>query len=193
MARYVVGISGASGAILAKKAIECLITYGHEVELVITKSALRTIQEELGQDAKKFTASLPSQIHLHDIDDMASSIASGSFEVAGTLIIPCSMATIAALSVGLADNLLRRAADVALKERRPLVLVPREMPLHALHLENMAKLAHMGVTIAPPMPAWYMRPKALVEVEDFIVARVLSCLGVKVEYSGWTGPATELP
>jgi len=187
MGRYVVGMSGASGAILAQKAISRLVEAHHSVELVITKSAFRTIQEELHIDSKAFLASLPPQVHYHDIDDMAATIASGSFPVDGMLIIPCSMATCAAIALGLSDNLLRRAADVALKERRTLVLVPRESPLHAIHLENLAKLAHMGVVIAPPMPAWYMHPKTLAEVEDFIVARAVSSLGVRIEYVGWKG------
>jgi flavin prenyltransferase len=179
--RYVVGVSGASGVILARKGIDRLASLGHFVELVITKSAERTICEEL----KGFHESMPSLVRLHHIDDMASPIASGSFATDGMIIIPCSMATCTAVALGLSDNLLRRAADVALKERRPLVLVPRESPLHAIHLENMARLAHMGAVIAPPMPAWYMQPKTLDEVEDFIVVRALSALGVKIEYQGW--------
>jgi 4-hydroxy-3-polyprenylbenzoate decarboxylase len=105
-------------------------------------------------------------------------IASGTFPTLGMVVVPCSMATVAAIAHGLSDNLLRRAADVCLKERRPLVLVPRETPLNAIHLENMASLARLGVAILPPEPPFYLKPQTISDVVDFVVQRVLSALGV---------------
>ena len=114
----------------------------------------------------------------YSIGDMTAPIASGTFPVQGMAVVPCSMATVAAIAHGLADNLLRRAADVCLKERRRLVLVPRETPLNAIHLENMASLARLGATILPPQPAFYLRPKSIGDVVDFLVERTLLALGL---------------
>lgn len=185
MARIVVGISGASGSILAHRLIHALILLGHEVELVISRDASLTIHYEMGEafaSPQKFVKSYPEElqhlIRLHHITDFTAPIASGSYRFDACIVLPCSMATLAAISMGFADNLLRRAADVALKEKRRLVLVPREAPLSEIHLENMLKLAKMGVVIFPPMPAWYMRPQSLEETERFLVSRLLDQLGI---------------
>ncbi len=113
--------------------------------------------------------------------DFRAPIASGSTPTLGMAIVPCSMATVAAVAHGLSDNLIRRAADVCLKERRPLVIVPRETPLNAIHLENMASLARLGATILPPEPAFYLKPKTTQDTVDYIVQRVLAALGVLTE------------
>jgi 4-hydroxy-3-polyprenylbenzoate decarboxylase len=142
---------------------------------------------------ESFAPELQERITLHNNNDMASPIASGSVQTDGMLIIPCSMGTLAAISMGMADNLLRRAADVTLKEQRPLVIVPRETPLSPLHLENMLKLSRLGVAIVPPVPAWYHHPTSLREVEDTIVGRALDSLNIITEdlYQRWRSPKIE--
>lgn len=193
MSRYIVAVSGASGIILATRMISALTQKGHKVELVLTQSALYTAVIELGEKfrtSSKFLSQFPeevrSHIQLHSIQDVGCAIASGSFLTDGMIIIPCSMATVAAISIGLADNALRRAADVTLKEKRPLIIVPRETPLSTLHLENLLKLSRLGACIIPPIPAWYGRPQSLEDVENFIVGKVLDVLGISHDlYKRW--------
>lgn len=192
MARFVVGISGASGVRLAYLAIGELTKLGHDVELVLSRDAPLTILQEMGESyasphkfVENFSPECQTHIRLHQIHDFNSPIASGSFQHDGCLIIPCSMATLSAVATGLSDNLLRRACDVTLKERRKLVIVPREAPLHEIHLENMLKLARMGVCIFPPQPAWYMNPKSVEEMEHFLVSRILDQLGVNIGAARW--------
>ena len=127
--------------------------------------------------------------------ELTAPIASGTFSTRGMAVVPCSMATVAAVAHGMSDNLVRRAADVCLKERRPLVLVPRETPLNAIHLENMASLARLGVTILPPEPPFYLRPKTIEDVADFVAQRVIHALGLSdalpdhMRYEGPSGRA----
>lgn len=193
LGRYVVGVSGATGVILAVKTLEALAERGHEIELVLTPNALYTATFELGKDyatTKKFLGHLSKKtqesIQLHAIQDVGCAIASGSYPVDAMVIIPCSLATVAAISVGLGDNVLRRAADVTLKEDRPLIIVPREAPLSELHLENLLKLKRLGATILPPTPAWYTQPKTLEDVENFIVGKVLDALKIEHQlYKRW--------
>ncbi len=192
MAHVVVGVSGASGAPLAHKAIALITSLGYTVDLVMTKHAFLTAIEEMGKEfgtPEKYIQSFPEQVRLalkvHALHDFTASIASGTYPTLGMLIIPCSMASLAAIACGLSDNLLRRAADVTLKERRRLVIVPREAPLSEIHLENMLKLSRMGVVFVPPMPAWYMRPQTVSDIEDFIVARSVEALGIQVDYPRW--------
>ncbi len=181
MGRLVVGVSGASGIVLAHRLIsvvEC------EVDLVMTPSALYTASLEMGREyatAKRFVDSLSKKVKLHAINDLGAGIASGSYPTVGMVIIPCSMTTVAAIAMGLGDNCLRRAADVTLKERRPLIIVPRESPLAEIHLENLLKLTKRGATIVPPMPAWYTNPQTIEDVENFIVGKVLDAL--KMDHS----------
>lgn len=179
MARIIVGVSGASGVILAHKTIKTLLKFNHTVELVMTSTALTTAHEELGKEygsPKKFIEGLKGSITLHGLYDFMAPIASGSYPVDAMVIIPCSMSTLAGVALGLSDNLLRRAADVCLKEKRPLILVPRETPLSAIHLKHMLTLTEMGAFIIPPVPAWYQHPKSLDDVENFIVGKVLDAL-----------------
>lgn len=181
MGRLIVGISGASGIVLAHRLISAV---PHEIDLVMTPSALYTAGLEMGREyatVKRFVQSLGRDVKVHGVNDLGSGIASGSYQVDAMVIIPCSMTTIAAMAVGLGDNCLRRAADVTLKERRPLVIVPREAPLSEIHLENLLKLSKRGATIVPPVPAWYTKPQSMEDVENFIVGKVLDVL--KIEHS----------
>ena len=176
MAEIVVGISGASGIVLGHRTIQVLTALGHRVHLILSRAALFTAQEEMGSDfatPERFvSALLPEQRDRLTLHGMA--------------IIPCSMGTLAAVAMGLSDNLLRRAADVTLKERRRLVIVPRETPLSEIHLDNMLRLTRMGGIIVPPMPAWYTKPRSLRDVEDFVVGRVLDLLGIDAKlYPRW--------
>lgn len=186
MAVIVVGISGASGVVLGFRLAKWLAGNGHTVELVISRDAPLTAVEEMGKafsSAKRmyeqFSREEQSHIRLHSYQDFGAPIASGSFPVDACVIIPCSMATLSAIASGLSDNLLRRAADVALKEGRKLVLVPREMPFSAIHLENMLKLARLGVSLIVPQPSWYAHPKSIEDVEDGILSKVLDVLGIE--------------
>lgn len=178
MRRYVVGISGASGVILAVTLVTELAKLGHHVDVIISPSAKKTLYYEL--DTKSFLATIPQHLHknilLHHITSIESSLSSGSSSVDATIIVPCSVATIAAISCGLADNLLRRVADVALKEKRPLILVPRESPLSTIHLENLLKLAQNGAIILPPMPIWYFKPQTADDIANDIVGKILATL-----------------
>lgn len=188
MKKMIVGISGASGIVLALKTLQGLITAGYHIDLVITGAALATAKQELGLSTpKKLLGSFPDEsVTLHSLYDFAAAIASGSYKAEGMIIVPCSMSTLAAVALGLSDNLLRRAADVCLKERRPLVLVPRETPLSAIHLRHMLSLTEMGAHIVPPMPAWYNLPQSLNDVEDFIVGKVLDTLKIPHSlYPSW--------
>ena len=180
MRRYVVGISGASGVILAVTLVTELAKLGHHVDVIISPSAKKTLYYEL--DTKSFLATIPQHLHknilLHHITSIESSLSSGSSSVDATIIVPCSVATVAAISCGLADNLLRRVADVALKEKRPLILVPRESPLSTIHLENLLKLAQNGAIILPPMPIWYFKPQTADDIANDIVGKILATLRI---------------
>lgn len=186
MGRFVVGVSGASGMILALRLIDALTKGGHFVELTLSKAALYTVSLELGKEfatPEKFFAKIENKelVTTHASQDTGCAIASGSFLTDGMIIIPCSMTTLAAVAIGLGDNVLRRAADVTLKERRQLIIVPRESPFSEIHLENMLKLCRRGATVLPPIPAWYTEPKTLEDVENFIVGKVLDVL--KIEHT----------
>jgi 4-hydroxy-3-polyprenylbenzoate decarboxylase len=193
MSRFVVGITGASGVALAYKLVIALAAAGHEIELLISKHGLYTATLEMGKQfnsAPKFVGQLPAEVQektrLHGIHDVGCAVASGSYPVDGMIVIPCSMATVAAIAIGLGDNALRRAADVTLKEKRPLILVPRESPFSAIHLENLLKLSQIGATILPPVPAWYTQPKTIEDVENFIVGKVLDLLRIEHKlYQRW--------
>lgn len=193
MDRIIVGISGSSGIVLGLKAIRSLIEKGFMVELIVSQPAFVVATQEMGRDyttlekfLNHFTDKEREQIRAHSFQNFCAGIASGSFITRGMIIIPSSMTTLAAIACGLGDNLLRRAADVCLKEGRPLVIVPRETPFSQIHLENMLKLSKMGVSIVPPIPAWYNGSKTLEDVEDFIVGRALDQLGINLDnYARW--------
>ena len=195
MAKIIVCISGASGIILGYKTVSYLTQYGHFVELVMTKDAVCTAQEELGSKLstpQKMIKSLSLQqqecIHLYQNNDFFAPISSGSYHVDGMVIVPCSMTTLAACAVGLSDTLIRRAADVTLKERRRLVIVPRETPLHQIHLQNMLQLSTCGAIIIPPVPSWYLHPKSVNDIELSIVGKIFDVLGLSADFAPrWQG------
>lgn len=169
--RLIVGMSGATGAPLTVRLLERLRAIGGvETHLVMSKWARTTLALETDTSVKELAA-LADQVHAPG--DQAATLSSGSFHTDGMVIIPCSMKTLAGIRMGYADGLLGRAADVVLKERRTLVLVPRETPLSDIHLDNMLALSRMGVRIVPPMPAFYNHPETIDDVVDHVVTRVL--------------------
>ncbi len=183
-ARIIVGITGASGVVFAGRLIRTLAESAEaEVHLVVSKHGRLTMVEEMGIEGagEKMVRELvgeaaAARVRLHPIDDVAAPIASGSFQTAGMVILPCSANTLGCLASGVTSNLIHRAADVTLKERRTLLLGFRETPLHAVHLENMLRLSRAGATIFPIAPAFYHRPKTLDDIVDQYVARLLDHL-----------------
>lgn len=190
---WIVGITGASGAVYGVRLCETLLCSGRDVHLVVTEAGWRVLKDELGWNVsdrsvllETHLGGLGGQLRYHPVKDIGASIASGSFLTAGMVIVPCSMGTLSAIARGASDNLLERAADVILKEGRPLLLVPRETPLHAVHLENMLILARMGVKIVPAMPGFYHLPATLQEAVDFMVGKVLDLMDIEHElYRRW--------
>lgn len=174
--RIIVGVTGASGSVLALETIRQLVRAGAETHLVVSKSARMTIAYELGADGLAQLASLAN--HTHNHQDLAAPIASGSFRTDGMIVVPCSMRTLAAMAHGLGDNLLTRAADVVLKERRRLVVVPREAPLHEGHLDAMLRLTRIGAIIAPPVPPFYVKPASIEAMIVEMAARLIGWVGV---------------
>ncbi len=174
--RVVVGITGASGAIYGITVLKLLNSCEVETHLVISRWARRTIELETNYTPDE----VASMAHrFYRADDLGAAVSSGSFTHDGMVIAPCSMKTLAAIACGFSDNLISRAADVTIKERRKLVLLPRETPLSPVHLENMLKLAGAGVVIMPPVPAFYHRPETVAEVVNQSAGRTLDLLGIK--------------
>jgi polyprenyl P-hydroxybenzoate/phenylacrylic acid decarboxylase-like protein len=181
----VVGISGASGAIYGIRALQVLRRLGVETHLVITKAAVETIRLETGYEVKE-VRQLATETH--DINDLTSKISGGSYRTDGMVVIPCSMKTASGIATGYSDNLLLRAADVTLKERRPLVLVVRETPLSLIHLENMVALTKAGAIVLPAMPAFYNKPRTVSALVDQVVGKTLDVLGVDHQlFERWDG------
>jgi len=197
MKRYIVAITGASGAVLGLRVLETIASQ-HEVHLVMSPEAMGIMHEEAGVDWRAATpGGVLERIRLSlkgpslsywDNGDLAAPVSSGSFRTDGMIVVPCSMKTLAGIASGYAENLVQRAADVTIKEGRTLVLAPREMPLSSIHLENMLKLSRMGVRIAPPVPAFYQGPENLDEMVDFLAGKLLDSLGVGHSlYKRWEG------
>ena len=184
--RIVIGISGASGAVYGLRLLERLASKERiETHLVVTRPGEKTLHQETGRNISDLR---PLVHELHSVQQIGATIASGSFLFDAMAIVPCSVNTMSAIASGLASNLLTRAADVALKEKRRLVLVVRETPLHLGHLRTMATLAEMGAVIAPPMPAFYTLPKSLDDIVDQQVGRLLDLLGVEDDVAQrWSG------
>ena len=181
MKPVVVGISGASGSVLAKATVDELVNRQVPTILVCSNDARLVWQEEMDRPFADVLAEWkesPSFSH-YGIGDMRAPIASGTYATAGMVVVPCSMNSLAAMAHGLASNLLLRAADVCLKEKRRLVVVPRETPLHAVHLENMLTLARMGVMVLPPDPAFYLKPSGIDDVVRFVVGRIMVALEIQ--------------
>ena len=175
--RVVVSVTGASGAAIALRIIERLAAMKCvEIHLVLSPSARRTVLHEEGAEGMGRMLSLASVNHA--VDDIGAAIASGSFPTAGMIVAPCSMRTLAAIATGLSDNLITRAADVHLKERRKLVLMTRETPLHLIHLRNMCAVTEAGAIIMPPVPAFYNRPQSVFDIVDQLAARAIDQLGI---------------
>jgi 4-hydroxy-3-polyprenylbenzoate decarboxylase len=183
--RIIVGITGSSGAIYALSLLKVLGDLGVERHVVASDMGLKVLQHECGVSL----AELKSYSDVfHDNRNLASSISSGSFETHAMAVVPCSMKTLAAVSCGYTESLLVRAADVCIKEKRPLILLPREMPYSALHLENMLKLAKLNVTILPPCPAFYHHPQTLTDLVKFVVGKIIDQLGLTHNlYQRWEG------
>ncbi|MFD1989776.1 UbiX family flavin prenyltransferase [Paenibacillus nicotianae] len=184
--RYIVGITGASGSVYGIRLTEVLLSLGYTVHLVISNAGWRVLKEEMDWEAsgreemlEQYFSEWSERLVYHSFSDIGATIASGSFRVKAMIIVPCSMGTLANIAGGMSANLMTRAADVVLKEERKLVIVPRETPLQAIHLENMLKLARMGVSIVPAMPAFYYRPKTLDDTVDFMVGKVLDILDIE--------------
>jgi 4-hydroxy-3-polyprenylbenzoate decarboxylase len=183
--RIFVGMTGASGAIYGVKLIQALKSLGHEVHLVISKWGAETLTYETGLDVKALTAKVDK---VYEEDDQAAGPASGSFHLDAVVIIPCSMKTLAGIAHGYADNLISRAADCALKERRKLVLVPRETPLNLIHIRNMETVTLAGAIVIPASPAFWHKPKTIDDLVDSIVDRVLSHISsARDSAATWTG------
>jgi 4-hydroxy-3-polyprenylbenzoate decarboxylase len=174
--RVAVGISGASGAVLGLRLLEVLKEMRVETHAVMTKAAERILRDEHGA-SREDVAKLAHR--LYDVDDFTAPIASGSFKVDGMVVAPCSMKTLAGIVCGYSDNLLLRAADVTLKEGRPLVLVVREAPLSVVHLRNMLAAAEMGAVVLPPVLTFYIKPRSVEDLVDYVVGRALDALGLK--------------
>jgi 4-hydroxy-3-polyprenylbenzoate decarboxylase len=174
--RLVVGISGASGAIYGIRTLQALKTSGVETHLIVSDGARKTIALETD-----FSVSRVSRIatKTYEVDDLAASLASGSFLTDGMVIAPCSMKTLGGIATGFSDNLLLRAADVTLKENRPLVLMIRETPLSLIHLQNMVRVASAGATVLPAMPSFYSRPTSVDALVDQMVGKVMDVLGIE--------------
>lgn len=186
MPTFVVGITGASGSILGVRALEALRSLRDTtVHLVMTGEAKRTLVLETDYQP----ADVEKLAHVvHDVTNLAAAISSGSFRTDGMLVIPCSMRSAAAIAYSLNDNLLVRAADVCLKERRRLVLSVRETPLHLGHLRTMTRLAEMGAILVPPIPGFYTKPKSVDDIVNHAVGKALDALGVAHElFPRWTG------
>ncbi len=197
--RFIVGITGASGALYAARTVAALLERGCHVEVVISDFGRRLLRDELGDEAtaERFLPFLTGKygeavgrgsLAVHGNRDLGATIASGSHATDGMAIVPCSMKTLAGVAHGLSRNLVERAADVVLKERRRLVLVPRETPMSLPQLRNMVLCAEAGAMVLPAMPAFYQMPRTLDDLADFMAGKILAGLGVGHDlYPEWTG------
>lgn len=191
MKKIVVGITGASGSIYAKRLVEVLAKLDVQVQIVATENGKKVFEFELGVSFESWFSGLAlehKRIKLEDNANLFSGIASGSNRYDAVIILPCSMGTLAEISHGIAKNLLCRAADVAIKEGRTLVIVPRETPLSTIHLENMLRLSKLGVAIIPAMPGFYYHPQTIEQIVDFQVGKILDYLHIDNElFLKWKG------
>jgi 4-hydroxy-3-polyprenylbenzoate decarboxylase len=185
----ILAMTGASGAPYGLRLLECLLEAGHRVDLLISKAALMVFALETDLDVpsrpaeqanyftQRYSAS-PDQLRVYGRQDWTAPAASGGHSAQTMVVCPCSVGTLAAIAHGMSDNLIERAADVMIKERRELILVPRETPFSAIHLENMLKLSRLGVTILPPNPGFYHKPKRIDDLVDFVVAKILDQMSI---------------
>lgn len=198
---YIVGISGGSGAPYALRLIDLLLTAGHPVKAIISPAGEKVLELECGikfagtllDKSEQLRAALKIDqpevpLELFDHKNVAAPISSGSFPADGMVVVPCSMGTIGRIANGISNDLISRAADVFLKERRKLIVVPRETPLSEIHLRNMLTLTQAGATVMPAMPAFYHKPKSIDDMVDMIVSRILDHLGVDNSiFKRWQG------
>ena len=183
--RIIVAMTGATGTIYGIRLLEMLKDSDIETHLVLSRWASRTLVDETSYAVEEVQA-LATRVY--PLTDQGAAISSGSFITDGMIVVPCSMRTLAAIAHGLGDNLIHRAADVTLKERRRLVLAVREAPLSEIHLENMLKLSRMGVVIVPPVPAFYSKPQTIDDIVNYTVARLLDQLDIHLDVRNrWTG------
>ena len=182
--RLIIAITGASGVVYGKRLLEVLQNKKIETHLIMSKAAETIIKHEL-ETTKKDIEKLASFVY--SVNDLTAPIASGSFKTDAMVIVPCSMKTLAGIAHGYAENLILRGADVMLKEKRKLILVPRETPLNIIHLQNMLVLAKQGVMIVPAMPAYYHKPKNIRDVVNYVVGKILDCLEIEhTIFKRWT-------
>lgn len=184
--RLVIGVTGATGSLYAVRMMQTLRERATDVEthLIVSAAGVLNIKHELDLDRHDVYKMAD---HVHSIRDVGATLASGAFSTAGMVIVPCSMRTSAAVAMGLSDNLITRAADVTLKERRRLVMVVRETPFNLAHLRNMTSVTEMGGIVFPPLPAFYHRPKSIDEMVDHTVSRILEMVGIDVQGQRWEG------
>lgn len=185
MKRFVLAITGSSAPILGVRLAAELVKH-HELHLVISKGAIGILRHESHMDwedtaraAREHLGASDSTLKIWDEHDLAAPISSGSFKTDGMFVVPCSMKSLAGIASGYAENLIQRAADVTIKEGRRLVISPREMPLSPIHIENMLKLSRIGVTIAPPIPAFYHEPISLDDMLDFFTGKLMDAMGLE--------------
>jgi 4-hydroxy-3-polyprenylbenzoate decarboxylase len=182
LSKYIVGITGASGSIYGIRLIEELLKCGNEVHIIITDSGTKVMKFEAEYTIEQLIKHLEefsTNIKIHCIDNLFAATASGSFKTDGMIIMPCSMATLGEIANGMSKNLLGRSADVCLKERRKLIVVPRETPFNTIHLKNMLSLSEAGAIILPAMPGFYHKPETIEDVIDFVVGKVMDNLGIE--------------
>ncbi|MCW4035469.1 MAG: UbiX family flavin prenyltransferase [Candidatus Bathyarchaeota archaeon] len=181
--KLVIAITGASGVVYGKRLLEILHDKNIETHLVLSQAAEKIIKHELGTNKKTFEQLAD---HVYAIDDWSCPIVSGSFKTDAMIIVPCSMKTLSGIANGFAENVILRTADVMLKEKRKLILVPRETPLNTIHLKNMYELSKLGVIIAPAMPAFYHKPETVDDLTDFVVGKILDILDIENKlYKRW--------
>lgn len=182
--RILVCLTGASGAIYGVRLLRALKENGHEVHLIVSKWGEETLKYETGLTGKELRKEAD---FIYNETDLAAGPASGSFPIDAMVVVPCTMKTLAGIAHGYADNLIARAADCSLKERRKLIIVPRESPLNLIHIRNMATVTEAGAIVIPASPAFWAKPKTIEELVDSVVERILSHIGVDQDSAVWTG------
>lgn len=185
----VVGVTGASGAVYARRLIDFLLASEREVALIVSAAGRLVVKKELrARDGDPWGSTNRHLLRIYPEKDYNAPFCSGSFRFRGMVVIPASMGTVGSMAAGISANVIHRAADVTLKEKRPLVVVPRESPLSVIHLENLLALARAGATILPPAPAFYQDPESVDDLVDFVVSRVLDALSIENElFHRWRG------
>jgi len=182
LSKYIIGMTGASGSIYGVRLIEELLKMGNEVHIIITDSGRKVLKYETDYTVellKNHLEQFKGDNKIQDIDDLFAATASGSFRTDGMVVLPCSMATLGEIANGVSKNLLGRSADVCLKERRKLIIVPRETPLNTIHLKNMLSLSEAGALILPAMPGFYHKPETIDDMINFVVGKVMDSLGIE--------------